>query len=613
MPQHRNKAVVAGLAVTLAFGGVALPAVANTEQAPATDSDPNGVGDPAPADYDKADYYEGTEGVATFASARSASTLSPVSLSDEMKYFTKYESGCDYDKGLSYGDGYNAMGYYQFDRRYSLLPFIEQVYGYNSTKYDMLRAALAYRDVLQNPSYEMYDYTSRQLSAPAQILNGAWHAAYAADPAEFSALQDSYAYNNYYLPVQSSLLNTYGVDVRDRADCVKGLVWGMCNLFGQGGVQKFFKGANIDNSMTDRELITALCDTVVEYVDDWYPSQPQYWDGWKNRYKKEKATCLAYMDQHDAEQNANGQGQTDDQPNADEPGQDDSGAGLPIAPDAPNDSEGQNGDGGGSEGGSEGGSQGDAGSGGSGSDGGAAHDGDAGSGGAVTPEGGQGSDAEQNAGGSQNSDDDADDAPNASVPDGNAGQGSSGDQENAGGSGSGNAGNSGSAQGGIGNNGGSTQGDSTGTGGSAGGGSTQDGSTQDGSTQDTTTGGGSTHAGEGQGSSDDERADASTGDEEDDGKTTPKDPAPQQNTTPDPMNSLGTTGDKTNSGQGDGAQSTSASSSGKATAGGLPGTGDIATMVLTGAAGLAVAGSSFLSLAKKERAGVDGSADSNEE
>lgn len=605
MPQHRNKAVVAGLAVTLAFGGVALPAVASTEQAPATDSDPNGVGDPAPADYDKADYYEGTEGVATFASARSASTLSPVSLSDEMKYFTKYESGCDYDKGLSYGDGYNAMGYYQFDRRYSLLPFIEQVYGYNSTKYDMLRVALAYRDVLQNPSYEMYDYTSRQLSAPAQILNGAWHAAYAADPAEFSALQDSYAYNNYYLPVQSSLLNTYGVDVRDRADCVKGLVWGMCNLFGQGGVQKFFKGANIDNSMTDRELITALCDTVVEYVDDWYPSQPQYWDGWKNRYKKEKATCLAYMDQHDAEQNANGQGQTDDQPNADEPGQDDSGAGLPVAPDAPNGSEGQNGDGGGSEGGS----QDDAGSGGSGSDGGAAHDGDAGSNDAVTPEGGQGSDAEQNAGGSQNSDDDADDAPNASVPDGNAGQGPSGDQESAGGSGSGSAGNSGSAQGGTGNNGGSTQDGSAGTGNSAG----TDGSTDNGSTQDTTTGGGSTHAGEGQGSSDDEQTDVSTGDEEDDGKTTPKDPAPQQNTTTDPMNSLGTTGAKTTSGQGDGAQSASASGSGKATAGGLPGTGDIATMVLTGAAGLAVAGSSFLSLAKKERAGVDESADSDEE
>ena len=78
MPQHRNKAVVAGLAVTLAFGGVALPAVANTEQAPATDSDPNGVGDPAPADYDKADYYEGTEGVATFASPSCRDPQKPV-------------------------------------------------------------------------------------------------------------------------------------------------------------------------------------------------------------------------------------------------------------------------------------------------------------------------------------------------------------------------------------------------------------------------------------------------------------------------------------------------------------------------------------------------------
>ena len=242
MPQPRHKAVIAGLAVTLTLGGVALPAVATTSEAPASDSDPNGMGDPAPADYDKSDYYEGAEGTVTFATARSASRLSPVALCDEMKYFTKYESGCDYDKGLSYGDGYNAMGYYQFDRRYALMPFIQQVYSYNSTKYAMLKAPLAQRDMLANPSYEMYDYTSRQLSAPAQILNEAWHAAYAADPAEFSALQDAYAYSNYYLPAQSMLLNSYGVDVRDRADCVKGLVWGMCNLFGQGGVQKFFDG-----------------------------------------------------------------------------------------------------------------------------------------------------------------------------------------------------------------------------------------------------------------------------------------------------------------------------------------------------------------------------------
>ena len=330
MPQPRHKAVIAGLAVTLTLGGVALPAVATTSEAPASDSDPNGMGDPAPADYDKSDYYEGAEGTATFATARSASRLAPVALSDEMKYFTKYESGCDYDKGLSYGDGYNAMGYYQFDRRYALMPFIQQVYSYNSTKYAMLKAPLAQRDMLANPSYAMYDYVTRQLTAPAQILNEAWHAAYAADPVEFSALQDAYAYSNYYLPAQSMLLNSYGVDVRDRADCVKGLVWGMCNLFGQGGVQKFFDGANINNNMTDRELVTALCDTVIGRVGEWYPSQPQYHAGWRNRYKKEKTACLAYIDQHDAEQGAVGQ----QKPNGD-PGVGDPGAGAPGPGEAP--------------------------------------------------------------------------------------------------------------------------------------------------------------------------------------------------------------------------------------------------------------------------------------
>lgn len=336
MPQPRHKAVIAGLAVTLTLGGVALPAVATTSDAPASDSDPNGMGDPAPADYDKSDYYEGAEGTVTFATARSASRLAPVALSDEMKYFTKYESGCDYDKGLSYGDGYNAMGYYQFDRRYALMPFIQQVYSYNSTKYAMLKAPLAQRDMLANPSYAMYDYVTRQLTAPAQILNEAWHAAYAADPAEFAALQDAYAYNNYYLPVQSMLSNSYGVDVRDRADCVKGLVWGMCNLFGQGGVQKFFDGANITNNMTDRELVTALCDTVIGRVGEWYPGQPQYHAGWQNRYRKEKAACLAYIDQHDAEQAAAGQQKPNGAPGVGAPGSGEApGAGAPTPGDTP--------------------------------------------------------------------------------------------------------------------------------------------------------------------------------------------------------------------------------------------------------------------------------------
>lgn len=311
MALHRHKAIVAGLALTLTLGSTAAPAIAAlSDESPTTDTDPNGVGAPMPADYDKSDFYEGTEGVRTFAKARSASILTPVSLSNEMKYFAQFESHGNYDQGLSYGDGYNAMGFYQFDRRYSLMGFIQQVYGYNSEKYSMFAGVLSHADTLSSSSYSMYDADTRQLTGLATDLNDAWHAAYAADPKEFSALQDAYAYNNYYLPVQSILLNKYGVDVRDRADCVKGLVWGMCNMFGSGGVRNYFNDANLNDDMTDRELVTALCDTVVNRVSYYCSSQPQYWTGWQNRYKKEKEICLAYIAEDEAEQAAADKGES---------------------------------------------------------------------------------------------------------------------------------------------------------------------------------------------------------------------------------------------------------------------------------------------------------------
>lgn len=540
MHQPRHKAAIAGLAVTLTLGGVALPAVATTSDAPATDSDPNGMGDPAPTDFNKADYYQGAEGSATFATARSASKLSPVSLSDEMKYFTKFESGCDYNKGLSYGDGYNAMGYYQFDRRYSLLPFIQQVYSCNSTKYSMFKAVLAYRDLLSSPSYAMYDYVTRQLTASAQILNEAWHAAYAADPVEFAALQDAYAYNNYYLPVQSSLLNTYGVDVRNRADCVKGLVWGMCNLFGQGGVQKFFRGANIDNHMTDRELVTALCDTVVDRVAEWYPGQPQYHAGWKNRYKKEKAVCLSYLDRHDAEQNAGGQQQPDNAPSI-QPGGDDAPQGGSGATDqGPTEGQHPGGEGATDSGATGGAPEAPGGSQGSGSDPVPSEpsDGNGSTGGedVVQPEanGGEGQPT-----------------PDAGVTEDSAPQG----RPEANGSGSSDSGDAPSA------------------------------------------------GQEPQGSNDasvDRDGSSISHDDATDGQSAPVDnsvSAEDEANSQDKMNTFGSSSDD----KGKSESKAAASSNARHSLVDLPDTGDIAALVLTGASGLAVAGGSFLSLAKKER------------
>lgn len=234
-----------------------------------------------------------------------APSVKPMTFSDEMLYFCKYESSCNYDQGLSSGDGYNAMGYFQFDRRYGLGDFLKAVYSYNPTRYKCLKVI----GDKYNWNTNRATRNNGKFTTFGNDLNTAWHAAYKANPTEFSRLQNGWAYTQYYdgaAGVRGSL-KAFGINIDDRADCVKGLVWGMSNLFGQGGGASyvnqglyygcnwFFKQAKINDSMTDVQLVTALCDTVVNKVASRYPSQPQYHQGWQNRYKKEKADCLAYL------------------------------------------------------------------------------------------------------------------------------------------------------------------------------------------------------------------------------------------------------------------------------------------------------------------------------
>ena len=254
---------------------------------------------PEPADYDKADFYEEAPAAAarTVASSR-ASSLSPVDVSAEMKYFTKYESHANYRQGFGYGDGYNALGYYQFDRRYSLISFLTAVYNYNPTKYSMFEGVLARRSEVSSSSVSMYDSKNGKLTELGQLVQDAWYAAYDADPAEFSALQDSYAYNSYYVPTEN-WLKSQGIDISGRADCVKGMVWGLSNMWGTGGVRNVLLGANLSNDMTDREFVTALSQQITDHIEK-YSSQTEYYAGWKNRYRSELADCLAYIAEDEA-------------------------------------------------------------------------------------------------------------------------------------------------------------------------------------------------------------------------------------------------------------------------------------------------------------------------
>ena len=285
--QPKHSAIVAGLTLALSFGAVAAPATAMAEEpAPGVASDAT--------DIDKGLYTQQSfSGV-----LRSVQGVSFVNVTDEMKYFTKYESHGNYNQGFSYGDGYNALGYYQFDRRWSLIPFMKQVYNYDSAKYGMLKAAIDRGSEISNANNPMY--ANGQLTELGRIAQEAFQGAYNTDPAEFSALQDSYAYNSYYAVTESWLKSALGIDISGRADCVKGMVWSITNMCGTGGCQDFFRWANLSNSMTDREFVTALSNSVVNNVATKYASQPQYHEGWKNRYRNELKDCLVYIAEDEA-------------------------------------------------------------------------------------------------------------------------------------------------------------------------------------------------------------------------------------------------------------------------------------------------------------------------
>lgn len=215
-----------------------------------------------------------------------------------MKYFTKYESHGNYNQGFSYGDGYNALGYYQFDRRWSLIPFMKQAYNYNPEKYNMLKDAIDRGSEISNMSNAMYE--NGQPTELGRIAQEAFQGAYNIDPAEFSALQDAYAYNSYYAVTEAWLKSALGIDISGRADCVKGMVWSITNMCGTGGCRDFFRWANLSNDMSDREFVTALSNSVVNNVAIKFSSQPQYHEGWKNRYKNELKDCLVFIAEDEA-------------------------------------------------------------------------------------------------------------------------------------------------------------------------------------------------------------------------------------------------------------------------------------------------------------------------
>ncbi len=257
--------------------------------------------------------------------ADSAPTVRPRALSGEMLYFCVWESGQNYDQGLSYGDGYHAMGYFQFDNRYDLGSFLQAVYNYKPGKY-----GTALKNIKGKYGWKVSGatYSNGALTRLGRDLNAAWHACYKADPTEFSKLQNGWAYDNYYVPAET-YMKSRGIPISGRSDSVKSLCWGMCNLFGTTGWHKFvggwsdgydwnhdysygrnWPGAGLTASMTDTQFVTTLCDYVVDNVATFYWKQPQYWNGWQSRYRAEKSHYLAVLAKGNSGGSQGGSGST---------------------------------------------------------------------------------------------------------------------------------------------------------------------------------------------------------------------------------------------------------------------------------------------------------------
>ena len=316
-----SSGVAVAMAATMAFPAVALADSANgseedsaashsaslesgvsvdeTDANSAGELQTNYVAETTGVQVNKEDYYseEGSPEalISLFSMGRSASGLRPVNLSSDIAYFGAYEGG-SYAQTLSSGDGFHAVGYYQFDNRYGLLDFIRAVYAYDPSKYPMFEQFNYIADSTFKADNAMRQ--NDQFTALGVALNSSWKAAYAADAEEFSRLQDGWEYIKYIEPALD-YLDSRGIDMYSRADAVQGLCASLCNLFGPSGWHKFvggysdgydwngfynswkyWDGCGLNNDMTDAEFVSTLCDYVVENVGVFYKGQPQYHQGW---------------------------------------------------------------------------------------------------------------------------------------------------------------------------------------------------------------------------------------------------------------------------------------------------------------------------------------------
>lgn len=195
-----------------------------------------------------------------------------VGLSDDFLFFTVYESGRSSDFYAGYnqtgGDRGNACGKYQFDYRYSLLPFVKYCYS---------------KDPVFFAEFEPYAKLSllkkSELQGNTEFYK-AWNTIFAKNKVKFANYQDVYAKEEYYDITERYLLN-YGIDISKRPDVVKGAVYSYSIQHGQLTAAKAVVAAKITNATSDLTFIKRL----YNYRIKTYPT-------YTSRYSSERTEAL---------------------------------------------------------------------------------------------------------------------------------------------------------------------------------------------------------------------------------------------------------------------------------------------------------------------------------
>ncbi len=191
-----------------------------------------------------------------------------VAASRDMLFFLTFESGsAAYDQ--TGGDNGNACGAYQFDNRYSLLPFVKYAYAKNSTLCAEFKKFAAFKKGTKLKSNKKF--------------YKAWHKIYARNPQAFAELQDEFAKSEYYDPVETRLTAS-GYDIASRSDAVKGAVYSYAIQHGQTSAIAAVRACKLKSTMTDKKFLKKL-----------YQYRIKMFPAYKSRYVLEYALAVSKL------------------------------------------------------------------------------------------------------------------------------------------------------------------------------------------------------------------------------------------------------------------------------------------------------------------------------